>query len=104
MGTVLLACILDLNNIQSDVLTIIFKIADDQGLLLLDLKDLKAMAQYCGDHAKELKTQYGNISPASIGAIQRSLLALEQSGGDCLFGEPALDVMDFVRTDASGRG
>jgi uncharacterized protein len=104
MGPLLLARILDLNDIQSDVLTILFKIADDQGLLLLDLKDLKAMAQYCGDHTKELKTQYGNLSPASIGSIQRSLLTLEQQGGDSLFGEPALNVLDFVRTDAAGRG
>ncbi len=104
MGPLLLARIMDLNDIQTDVLTILFKIADDQGLLLLDLKDLKAMAQYCGDHAKELKTQYGNISPASIGSIQRSLLTLEQQGGDTLFGEPALNVLDFVRTDAAGRG
>lgn len=104
MGPLLLARILDLNDIQSDVLTILFKIADDQGLLLLDLKDLRAMAQYCGDHAKDLKTQYGNISPASIGSIQRGLLALEQQGGDHLFGEPALNVMDFVKTDAAGRG
>jgi DNA helicase HerA-like ATPase len=104
MGPLMLARILDLNDIQSDVLAILFKIADDQGLLLLDLKDLKAMAQYCGDHAKELKTQYGNISPASIGSIQRSLLTLEQQGGDHLFGEPALNVLDFVRTDAAGHG
>lgn len=104
MGPLLLARILNLNDIQTDVLTILFKIADDQGLLLLDLKDLQAMAQYCGDHAKDLKTKYGNISPASIGSIQRSLLTLEQQGGDPLFGEPALNVLDFVRTDASGRG
>lgn len=104
MGPLLLSRILDLNDIQSDVLTILFKVADDEGLLLLDLKDLKAMARYCGDHAKELKTRYGNISPASIGSIQRSLLALEQQGGDRLFGEPALSVMDFVSTDGSGRG
>lgn len=104
MGPLLLARILDLNDIQTDVLTILFKIADDHGLLLLDLKDLRAMAQYCGDHAKDLKTQYGNISPSSIGSIQRGLLALEQQGGDRLFGEPALNVMDFVKTDAAGRG
>jgi len=104
MGPLLLARILDLNDIQSDVLSILFKIADDQGMLLLDAKDLRAMAQYCGDHAKELKTQYGNISPASIGSIQRSLLALEQQGGDRLFGEPSLDVHDFIRTDPGGRG
>ena len=104
MGPLLLARILDLNDIQSDVLTILFKIADDQGLLLLDLKDLRSMAQYCSDHAKELKSQYGNISPSSIGSIQRSLLSLEQQGADRFFGEPALNVLDFVRTDASGRG
>jgi DNA helicase HerA-like ATPase len=104
MGPLLLSRIMDLNDIQTDVLTLIFKIADDQGLLLLDLKDLTAMARYCGDHAKELKTQYGNISPASIGAIQRSLLTLGQQGMDHLFGEPALKVTDFVRTDTSGRG
>jgi uncharacterized protein len=104
MGPLLLARILDLNDIQADVLTIIFKIADDQGLLLLDLKDLRAISQYCGDHAKDLRTLYGNISTASIGAIQRSLLTLEQQGGDHFFGEPALNVLDFVRTDTSGRG
>jgi len=104
MGPLLLARILDLSDIQADVLTMLFKIADDQGLLLLDLKDLRAISQYCGDHAKDLRTQYGNISTASIGAIQRSLLTLEQQGGDRFFGEPALNVMDFVRTDTSGRG
>lgn len=104
MGPLLLARILGLNDIQSDVLTMIFKIADDQGLLLLDLKDLQAMARYVGDNAKELKTRYGNISPSSIGAIQRSLLALEEQGGDIFFGEPALKVEDFVRTDGRGRG
>ena len=104
MGPLLLARILDLSAIQTDVLTILFRIADDQGLLLLDLKDVQAMARYCGDHAKELKTRYGNISPASIGSIQRGLLALEQQGGDRLFGEPALNIQDFVRTDAAGRG
>jgi uncharacterized protein len=104
MGPLLLARILDLSDIQTDVLTLIFKIADDQGLLLLDLKDLRAISQYCGDHAKDLRTEYGNISTASIGAIQRGLLTLEQQGGDRFFGEPALNVMDFVRTDPSGRG
>jgi len=104
MGPLLLARILDLGDIQADVLTLLFKIADDQGLLLLDLKDLKSISQYCGDHAKELRTEYGNISTASIGAIQRGLLTLEQQGGDRFFGEPALNVMDFARTDSSGRG
>jgi DNA helicase HerA-like ATPase len=104
MGPLLLGRILDLNDIQTDVLTILFKIADDQGLLLLDLKDLRSMAQYCSDHAKDLKSQYGNISPSSIGSIQRSLLTLEQQGADRFFGEPALNVLDFTRTDSSGRG
>ncbi len=104
MGPLLLARILDLSDIQSDVLTMLFKIADDQGLLLLDLKDLRAICQYCGDHAKDLRTQYGNISTASIGAIQRGLLTLEQQGGDRFFGEPALNIMDFARTDPSSRG
>ena len=104
MGPLLLARIMDLSDIQTDVLNLIFKIADDQGLLLLDLKDLRAISQYCGDHAKDLRTEYGNISTASIGAIQRGLLTLEQQGGDRFFGEPALNVMDFVRADPSGRG
>ncbi len=104
MGPLLLARILDLSDIQADVLTLLFKVADDKGLLLLDLKDLRSISQYCGDHAKDLRTEYGNISTASIGAIQRSLLTLEQQGGDRFFGEPALNIMDFVRTDLSGRG
>lgn len=104
MGPLLLARILDLSDVQADVLTVLFKIADDQGLLLLDFKDLRSISQYCGDHAKDLRTEYGNISTATIGAIQRSLLTLEQQGGDRLFGEPALNIMDFVRTDPSGRG
>lgn len=90
MGPLLLSRILNLNEIQSSVLTLIFKIADDHGLLLLDLKDLRAMVQFVGDHAEQFKTQYGNISAASIGAIQRNLLALEEQGGDKFFGEPAL--------------
>ncbi|HWS22386.1 MAG TPA: helicase HerA-like domain-containing protein [Methanoregula sp.] len=104
MGPLLLARILDLNDIQTDVLTVLFKIADDSGLLLLDLKDLRSLAQYCSDHAKDLKSQYGNISPSSIGTIQRTLLNLEQQGGDRFFGEPALNVLDFMKTDATGRG
>jgi uncharacterized protein len=104
MGPLLLSRILELNEVQSGVLTVIFKIADDQGLLLLDLKDLSAMVQYCGDHAKDLKNQYGNITPATIGTIQRNLLMLEQQGGGHFFGEPALDVMDFVKIDSSGKG
>jgi len=104
MGPLLLSRILDLSDIQSDVLTALFRYADDNGLLLLDLKDLQSLARYCGDHAKDLKSQYGNISPSSIGSIQRSLLNLEHQGGDRFFGEPALNVLDFVKTDEGGRG
>jgi len=97
MGPLLLSRILDLSDTQADVLTLIFRVADDQGLLLLDLKDLQAMARYAGEHAKELKTAYGNISPATIGAIQRSLIALEDQGGAKFFGEPALEPGAFIR-------
>ncbi len=104
MGPLLLSRIFNLNDVQSGVLTIAFKIADDNGLLLLDLKDLRSMIQFVGDNAEQFKTQYGNISAASIGAIQRNLLALEQQGGEKLFGEPALDLQDFMQTDAKGKG
>ena len=104
MGPLLLSRILNLNEIQSGVLNIIFKIADDSGLLLLDFKDLRAMAQYVGDNADQFKTQYGNISAASIGAIQRSLLTLEQQGGESFFGEPALSLQDLMQTDTGGKG
>jgi len=104
MGPLLLARLFDLNETQSAVLTLVFKIADDNGLLLLDLKDLRAMLQYVGDNAAQFQTMYGNISPASIGAVQRSLLTLEQQGGDKFFGEPALDLFDMMRVDANGRG
>jgi len=104
MGPLLLSRILMLNDVQSGVLNLVFRIADDNGLLLLDLKDLRSMAQYVGDQAALFKTQYGNISPASIGAIQRSLLVLEEQGGDRFFGEPALSLEDFMQTDAKGRG
>jgi len=86
------------------VLNIVFKVADDQGLLLLDLKDLRAMLQYVGDNRDEYTTMYGNVSTASIGAIQRALLTFEQEGGADIFGEPELDVRDWIRTDAMGRG
>jgi uncharacterized protein len=86
------------------VLNIAFQVADDQGLLLLDLKDLRALIQYVGDKAKELKTEYGNISAASVGAIQRGLLTLEQQGAEHFFGEPALDLMDLIQTDSKGNG
>ena len=104
MGPLLLSRILNLNDVQSGVLTIAFKIADDTGLLLLDFKDLRAMIQFVGDNADQFKTQYGNISTASIGAIQRSLLALEQQGGEKFFGEPALNLQDLRQTDARGKG
>ena len=104
MGPLLLSRLLNLNDTQAGVLSLVFRVADDQGLLLLNLKDLRAMLAYIGDHAAEVKTQYGNVSAASVGAIQRNLLALEEQGGDRFFGEPALDLDDFLQTDAKGRG
>jgi DNA helicase HerA-like ATPase len=104
MGPLLFARLLNLNDTQSGVLSIVFKIADDNGLLLLDLKDLRAMARHVGDNAAEYKTEYGNVSPASIGAIQRGLLQLEEQGADRFLGEPALNLDDFIQTDADGRG
>jgi DNA helicase HerA-like ATPase len=104
MGPLLMSRLLKLNETQSGVLTLVFKIADDQGLLLLDLKDLRAMLQHVGDNAAQFKTQYGNVSAASIGAIQRALLALEEQGADNFFGEPALDLDDMMQTDSTGRG
>jgi DNA helicase HerA-like ATPase len=104
MGPLLLARLLNLNDTQSGVLTLIFKIADDNGLLLLDLKDLRAMAQYVGDNADQFRTHYGNIATTSIGAIQRNLLGLEDQGADRLFGEPALNLDDFLQTSATGEG
>jgi len=104
MGPLLLARLLNLNETQSGILTLVFKIADDNGLLLLDLKDLRAMMQFVGDNARKFTTEYGNISAASIGAIQRGLLTLEQQGGEKLFGEPMLDIADLMQTDGEGRG
>ncbi|MFC6376974.1 helicase HerA-like C-terminal domain-containing protein [Tatumella terrea] len=104
LGPLLLARLLNLNEIQSGVLQIIFRIADDRGMLLLDFKDLRSMVQYIGDNAKSFTTEYGNISTASVGAIQRGLLALEQQGAEYFFGEPMLDIHDWMRTDAEGRG
>jgi DNA helicase HerA-like ATPase len=104
MGPLLLARILGLNETQGGVLSIAFRVADERGLLLLDLKDLRAMVQYVGDNAKDLKTAYGNVTPASVGAIQRGLLTLEDQGGHELFGEPALDLDDLMRVDEKGRG
>ncbi|MDR1936514.1 MAG: DUF853 domain-containing protein, partial [Candidatus Accumulibacter sp.] len=103
MGPLLLSRLLNLNDTQSGVLQLVFKIADDDGLLLLDLKDLRAMVQYAGEHARTFTTEYGNISAASIGAIQRGLLVLEQQGGDGFFGEPMLDINDLMQTD-DGQG
>ncbi|HKB83164.1 MAG TPA: helicase HerA-like domain-containing protein [Burkholderiales bacterium] len=104
MGPLLLARLLDLNDTQSGVLTLVFKIADDKGLLLLDLKDLRAMVQHVGENARQFTTEYGNVSAASIGAIQRGLLAIDQQGGDHFFGEPALNIADLMQTDDKGRG
>src|ERR1043165_401254 len=99
MGPLLLARLLQLNDTQAGVLNIVFRVADENGLLLLDLKDLRAMLQYVGDNAARFTTQYGNISPASIGAVQRNLLALESQGADKYFAEPALNLDDFLQTD-----
>src|SRR4051812_22615244 len=103
MGSLLLGRLLDLNDTQEGVLNMVFRIADDNGLLLLDLKDLRAMLQYVADNADQFKTQYGNISTASAGTIQRNLLALESQGADKFFGEPALNLEDLIQTQ-SGRG
>jgi len=104
MGPLLLARMLNLNATQQGVLTATFKIADDNGLLLIDLKDLRAMLKFVGDNAAQFTTQYGNISAASIGAIQRGLLELEHQGGEKFFGEPALNISDLMQTAADGRG
>ncbi len=103
MGPLLLARILDLNETQTGVLSIIFRVADDNRLLLLDLKDLRAMITYVSDHAAEIKRTYGNVSTSSTGAIQRALLALEDQGADKFFGEPALEIGDLIRT-VNGKG
>jgi uncharacterized protein len=104
MGPLLFSRILNLNETQAGVLTLIYKIADDNGMLLLDLKDLRAMVQYVGDNARQFTTEYGNVSAASVGAIQRGLLQIEEQGGDKLFGEPMLDISDLMQTDSSGKG
>ena len=103
MGPLLLARMLELNDIQSGVLQLVFKIADDNGLALLDMKDLRAMLQHVGDNASQFTTEYGNISAASIGAIQRGLLQIEEQGGDKFFGEPMLNIADFMQT-VEGKG
>lgn len=104
MGPLLMSRLFNLNEVQAGVLTLIFKIADDNGLLLLDLKDLRAMVQYVGDNASQFTTEYGNISKASVGAIQRGVLELEMQGGEQFFGEPMLDIFDLIRTNSDGRG
>ncbi|OZB58224.1 MAG: ATP-binding protein [Lysobacterales bacterium 14-68-21] len=104
MGPTLLGRVLELNDTQQGVLEVVFKVADDQGLLLLDLADLRSMLGFASENAKTISTQYGLISPQSIAAIQRALLKLEQDGADQFFGEPALDLVDLMRQDMSGRG
>ncbi|HPJ38382.1 MAG TPA: DUF853 family protein, partial [Spirochaetota bacterium] len=104
MGPLLLSRLLNLNDTQSGALTMTFKIADDNGLLLLDMKDLRSMLQYVGEHAAEFNTEYGRVSSASIGAIQRGLLTLDGEGGDTFFGEPALNIDDLIQTDSRGYG
>ena len=104
MGPLLLGRMLNLNETQAGVLNLVFKIADDNGLLLLDLKDLRAMLQYVGDNASQFTTQYGNVSAASVGAIQRGLMQIETQGGDKFFCEPMLNISDFMQTDSAGHG
>jgi DNA helicase HerA-like ATPase len=104
MGPLLLSRMMDLNDVQEGVMNIAFKVADEQGLLLLDMKDLRAILTFVAEHAGELTTQYGNVSKQTVGTIQRQLLVLENQGGDKFFGEPALDLKDFMRTDPDGRG
>ena len=104
MGPLLVARLLELNDVQEGVLNIAFRVADEQKLLLLDLKDLRAMLQFVAENAASLTTKYGNVAPATIGTIQRQLLVLENQGADKFFGEPALDIADFMRVDRDGRG
>ena len=104
VGPLLLSRLMDLNEVQEGVLNICFRVADEQGLLVLDLKDLRAMLGYISDHAAELTAHYGNVSKATIGTIQRALLVLENQGGNQFFGEPALELKDFIRSDRDGRG
>ena len=104
MGPLLLGRLLNLNDVQAGVLTLVFKIADDNGLLLLDLKDLRKMLEFVGEHREQYTNEYGNVSSASIGSIQRGLLTLEEQGADKFFAEPALDIMDFIQTDGKGKG
>src|SRR5512132_1453329 len=104
LGPLLFARILNLNETQEGVLALVFKIADDNGLLLLDLKDLRALLEYVGNHPQDFLTSYGNVSAASVGAIQRGLLALQQQGADKFIGEPMLNIDDLLQTDGTGKG
>ena len=104
MGPELMSRLMELNEVQAGVMTILFKVADERGLLLLDIKDLRSMLTYIADHASELTKTYGNVSTASVGAIQRALLALENQGADKFFGEPAFDIMDLLQCSADGKG
>lgn len=104
MGPVLLARLLGLTDVQTGVLNIAFHVADDEGLLLLDLKDLRSMIGFVGEHADEYKYTYGNVAATSIGAIQRELLKLQDAGGDIFFGEPALEIGDWIQLDSDGKG
>ena len=104
MGPLLLARILDLNDTQTDILTVIFKIADDEGLLLIDTKDLRSMLQFVSEHARDYSRQYGNMSATSIAAIMRAVIALETEGGEGFVGEPALNIRDWLATDYNGKG
>ena len=103
MGPVLLGRLLDLTEVQCGVLHIAFRVADDNGLLLIDLKDLRSMLTYLSEHRSELVTKYGNVTPQSVGAIQRALLKLEDMGGDQFFGEPSLEIKDWMRRDEQGK-
>ncbi|MFZ1211633.1 MAG: helicase HerA-like domain-containing protein, partial [Pseudolabrys sp.] len=104
MGPLLLSRLLQLNDTQEGVLNIAFRVADEQGLALLDMKDLRAILGFVADHASELQKEYGNVSSATVGTVQRQLLVLENQGAKSFFGEPALDLADFLRTDRDGRG
>ncbi len=104
MGPLLLSRMMDLNDVQEGVLNIAFRVADEQGLLLLDMKDLRAILSFIAEHAAELTTEYGNVSKQTVGTIQRQLLVLENQGGAKFFGEPALALKDFMKTDSDGRG
>ena len=104
MGPLLLSRLLNLNEVQTGVLNLVFRVADDQGLLLLDLNDLKAMLAFVAENAAQYTVEYGTVSKQSVGAIQRALLTIEEQGGDLFFGEPALDIHDFMKTDANGLG